>query len=36
MKKIVLILVVAIFGFTTMAQHQCGSVAAKSSDGPKL
>ena len=35
MKKIVLILVVAIFGFTAMAQHQCGS-AAKASDGPKL
>jgi len=35
MKKIVLILVVAIFGFSAMAQHQCGS-AAKASDGPKL
>ncbi|MDR0205787.1 MAG: heavy-metal-associated domain-containing protein [Bacteroidales bacterium] len=36
MKKIVLILVVAIFGFSAMAQHQCGSAAAKSSDAPIL
>jgi copper chaperone CopZ len=35
MKKTILILVLAIFGFTVMAQ-QCGAAAAKSSEGPKL
>jgi len=36
MKKIIVILTLAIFGFTAMAQHQCGSAAAKKSEGPKL
>jgi copper chaperone CopZ len=38
MKKIIAILILAVFSVTAMAQHQCGSAAAaaKCSDGPKL
>ena len=37
MKKIIAILILAVFSITAMAQHQCGSAAsAKCSDGPKL
>jgi len=37
MKKIILIVTLVIFGFASMAQHQCGSAAAtRSAEGPKL
>jgi len=36
MKKIIVILTLVIFGLTSMAQHQCGAAAAKSTDGPVL
>ncbi|MCL1850033.1 MAG: hypothetical protein FWF70_01285 [Bacteroidetes bacterium] len=37
MKKIIVILTLAVFSFTAMAQHQCGSAAAaKSDESPKL
>jgi copper chaperone CopZ len=37
MKKIILILSLAVFSFTVMAQHQCGAAAsAKCNEGPKL
>jgi copper chaperone CopZ len=35
MKKLILIVTLAIFGFTAMAQ-QCGAAAAKNAEGPKL
>ena len=37
MKKIILILTLALFSFSAMAQHQCGAAAkAKCNEGPKL
>jgi uncharacterized protein YdeI (BOF family) len=37
MKKLIVIVILAVIGFTAMAQHQCGSAAAaKSNEGPKL
>jgi len=36
MKKILVIVTLVIFGFTGMAQHQCGAAAAKNAEGPKL
>jgi len=36
MKKILVIATLVIFGLTAMAQHQCGSAAAKNAEGPKL
>ena len=36
MKKILVIVTLVIFGFTTVAQHQCGSAAARNAEGPKL
>jgi len=36
MKKIIVILTLAIFSFTAMAQHCGGAAAAKNSEGPKL
>jgi len=35
MKKIIVIVTLVIFGFSSMAQHQCG-LAAKNAEGPKL
>jgi len=37
MKKIIAIVTLALFSFSAMAQHQCGSAAAaKNNEGPKL
>jgi len=37
MKRILVIVTLVLFGFTVMAQHQCGAAAAKKcNEGPKL
>jgi len=36
MKKIIVIVTLALFGFTAMAQHQCASAAKAKSEGPTL
>jgi len=36
MKKIIVIVTLALFSFTAMAQHQCGHAAKAKSEGPKL